>query len=88
MMHPEGATSIGMAMVSGVAAAVVQANPMPNVPNFAVPIVSAIVGGLMSFAVLKTTVRVVERDLREMKDDVKDIGKRVARIEGQLKAME
>lgn len=66
-------------------AAVIQANMVVGNP-LVVPIVSAVIGGLMSFAVLKTTVRVVERDLNHVKDKLDDVHTRVARIEGKLEA--
>jgi phosphoribosylcarboxyaminoimidazole (NCAIR) mutase len=40
---------------------------------FLVPIVSALVGGLMAFAVLKTTVQKMEQDVRDMRRDMSDI---------------
>lgn len=83
MPYHEPVSAALMGLVTGLGSAVVQANALPANP-LVVPIVSAIVGGLMSFAVLKTTVRVVERDLKEIKDDVKDINKRVSRIEGAI----
>jgi len=56
-----------------------------------VPIISAVVGGLMSYAVLKTTVQKMERDVRDMRKDMSDIYTlvresltKVAKLEGRL----
>lgn len=85
-MPIEHSASLAIGVMSGAVSAVVQsAGPTPVNP-FVVPLLSAAVGGLMSFAVLRTTVQAVERDLGEMKKDVKDISTRVARIEGKLHA--
>ena len=80
--EPLTATLVGLTTGLGSAAVQASVNVAPN--PFLVPIVSAAVGGLMSFAVLKSTVRVVERDLGDIKKKVDTIGERVARIEGRL----
>jgi len=58
-----------------------------------VPIISAVIGGLMSYAVLKTTVQKMERDVRDMRKDMGEIydllrenSKSVAHLEGRLEA--
>ena len=51
---------------------------------FGSPMGSAIVAALVAYGTIKTSVKIMERDLQEMRRDVKDIGKRVARIEGRL----
>lgn len=78
------AASTLVGLSTGLASAVVQATGVPPVHPFTIPVVSAAVGGIVSFAVLKTTVQLVKDDMRELKGDVKDIGKRLARIEGEL----
>ena len=52
---------------------------------FGSPMGSAIVAALVAYGTIKTSVPIMERDLHEMRRDVKDISTRVARIEGQLK---
>lgn len=80
------AASTLVGLSTGLASAVVQATGVAPVHPFTIPVVSAAVGGIVSFAVLKTTVQLVKDDMRELKGDVKDIGKRLARIEGELGA--
>lgn len=80
---PIAATFMGV--TTGLGSAVMQANAVISTPNpYVVPIVSAGVGGLMSFVVLKTTVRVLERDLSEIKHQVNDMNTRLARVEGAM----
>lgn len=85
-MTLEHTASTLVGLSTGLASAVVQATGAPPVHPFTIPIISAAVGGIVSFAVLKTTVEVVKEDMRELKGDVKDISKRLARIEGELGA--
>jgi len=61
------------------------------VASLVVPIISAIVGGLMSYAVLRTTVERMERDVRDMRNDLSEIYTlvresltKVAKLEGRL----
>ncbi len=77
----EAITSTLVGVTTGLASLIVQAAPVTMHP-LTVPTVSAAVGGIVSFAVLRTTVVVVERDLKEVRTDVKDISTRLARIEG------
>jgi len=56
-----------------------------------VPIISAVIGGLMSYAVLKTTVQKMERDVRDMRKDMGEIydllrenAKAVAHMQGRM----
>lgn len=80
------ASVIGAAM--GVASAVVQAaQPATIVLHpFVVPAVSAVIGGVVSFVALRTTVATMREDLHDIKQDHKDIATRLARIEGKLEA--
>lgn len=84
MPHSEPISAMAVAVVTGMGSAVVQAGAVTPPNPFLVPIVSAAVGGIMSFAVLKTTVRVVERDLASASRKLDDMGTRLARIEGRL----
>jgi hypothetical protein len=65
----------------------------PGIPiaSLLVPIVSAVVGGLMSYAVLRTTVHNMEREVRDMRKDMSEIYTlvresltKVAKLEGRL----
>lgn len=51
---------------------------------FGSPMGSAIVAALVAYGTIKTSVKIMERDLTELRRDVKDISNRVARIEGKL----
>lgn len=80
--------------VSAVMSAVVQGgSPAPSLWSLLVPALSAVVGAVSSYAVLKTTVKTVERDVGFMRKDighindlVADTSVRLARIEGRLEA--
>lgn len=59
--------------------------------SFVVPVLSAIVGGVMSYAVLKTTVQKMERDVRDMRHDMgemytllREALTKIAHMEGRL----
>lgn len=88
MPYHEPVTATLMGITTGLASAVVQANAIAAPNPMVVPIVSAVVGGLMSFAVLKTSLRYVERKGEDIERKVDDISTRVARIEGKLEAGE
>lgn len=56
-----------------------------------VPLLSALIGAVSSYAVLKTTVKTVERDVQQMRRDIgqiydltRDLAVKVAKIEGEL----
>lgn len=56
-----------------------------------VPLVSGIIGAVFSYAVLKTTVSTIEKDLHLMRQDIgqmydiiRELSAKVARIEGRL----
>lgn len=78
--------------VSAVLSAVVQDGAStPSLGSLLVPALSAIVGAVSSYAVLKTTVKTVERDVGFMRKDIMQINEtisdtsvRLARIEGRL----
>jgi ABC-type antimicrobial peptide transport system permease subunit len=85
--------SLQISALLGVSSAVLQ-NALPtgmSMTSLLVPIISAVVGGLMSYAVLKTTVQKMERDVRDMRKDMSDIYTlvresltKVAKLEGRL----
>lgn len=83
--------SIAMGATSGIAASVLQSPETSSVTPMLVPLVSAIIGAVFSYAVLKTTVQTMERDLRELRKDLgqvfdllRDAAIKIARIEGEL----
>lgn len=86
-----GHFSLVMGAASGVAASVLQ-SPTPSVwTPMLVPLVSALIGAVFSYAVLKTTVKSMEQDVRDMRADLgqvfdllRDSAIKIARIEGQL----
>lgn len=56
-----------------------------------IPLLSALIGAVSSYAVLKTTVQTIERDVQQMRRDIgqiydltRDLAVKVARIEGEL----
>jgi len=70
--------------------AVFQQTPL-TVPSVTVPLASALVGGLMSYAVLKATVTQMKDDMHTLQKDVKKIHELlvdaitdIARIEGRM----
>lgn len=63
---------------------------MSNI-SFAVPLVSAVIGAAMSYAVLRATVTKLDRDVRDMRRDMSEIYSllrdamtKIAHIEGRL----
>ena len=86
--------SLKLGALFAVGSAVLQNTTAPSNPSMTaviVPVVSAVVGGLMSYAVLKTTVQKMERDVRDMRRDmselytlVRDSMTKIARVEGRL----
>ena len=84
--------SAAIGVVIGLATAVVQ--PMQhqemNLLTAALtsPLGSGIIAALVAYGTIKTSVKVLERDMHEVKKDVKDIGTRVARIEGRIDSIE
>lgn len=85
--------SLKISALLGVSSAVLQNAPSTgmSMTSLLVPIISAVVGGLMSYAVLKTTVQKMERDVRDMRKDMSDIYTlvresltKVAKLEGRL----
>lgn len=83
-------SSLSIAALVGTATAINQSPVMQEMgvlgAVFASPIGSAIVAGLVAFGTIKTSVKIMERDLQEVRRDVKDVATRVARIEGKLEA--
>lgn len=89
--------SIQLGVLSGLGSVVLQSTaPVSGGPSMTavlVPVVSAVIGGLMSYAVLKTTVEKMEQDVRDMRHSVgeiyallRDSMTKIARIEGRLES--
>jgi len=86
--------SLKVAATMGAATAALQAatSAIPSSVNpLFIPIVSAVVGGVMSYAVLKTTVQKMESDVRDMRRDMgemytllRDAMTKIAHMEGRL----
>jgi len=80
------ALMIGASTAAGTAFA--QTNPAWSV---AVPLVSGFIGIAVSWSMMRVTVKVVERDVKGMRDDIRDIytltrdiSDRVSRMEGRI----
>lgn len=81
---------IGATMALGAAMLQTTGSATSGAP-FVVPIVSAAIGGLMSYAVLRTTVSRMEVDVRDMRRDMgemytllRDSLTKIAHLEGRL----
>lgn len=79
--------SLAIGAVTGTGTAMLQQSPSPML----MPLVSAVIGAVFSYAVLKTTVQVMERDMHQMRRDlgqlydlVRESAVKIARIEGEL----
>jgi hypothetical protein len=77
---------IGAASAAGTAFA--QTNPAGGMT---VPIVTGVIGIAVSWGMMRVTVKVVERDVKGMRDDIRDIytltrdiSDRVSRMEGRI----
>jgi len=86
-------TSLGIGVMSAIGSAMLQQTPgVPmNSTSLVVPLVSAVIGAAMSYAMLKTTVARMQMDVRDMRRDMGEIydllrenAKAVAHLEGRL----
>ena len=83
-----------IALVTGAGATVMQSTTTAGPAlSMLVPIISAVVGGALSYGILRGTVQTMERDVAQMRSDVghiydliREASDRVARIEGKLDA--
>jgi hypothetical protein len=89
--------SLTVGSVMGIASAAIQitAGQELNMQAFVVPIASAIIGGAMSYAVLRSTVSRMEQDFRDMRKDMGEMYTllrqaltQVAHLEGRLERSE
>jgi uncharacterized membrane protein len=97
-MTVDQSASLVIGALSGASVAVLQQSPAgaPAVTpmiGLVVPIVSAVIGAIMGYAVLKTTVKAMEKDMSLLRQDVahvydllRGMSDRIARIEGRLDA--
>jgi hypothetical protein len=80
--------SLGIGALVGIASSVLEPIGVPAVNLldilFSPPVVSAIVAAGVAYGTMSTSLKHLEKDTGEMKKDLKDIGTRVARIEGKL----
>jgi hypothetical protein len=84
--------SLFMALVTGTGAGLMQAaSPETPAISMMVPIISAVVGGAISYGILRGTVQTMERDVHQMRRDmghiydlIRDASDRIARIEGRI----
>lgn len=87
--------SLKLGVASGLGSAMLQAAAPSSTsvfsPAILVPIISAALGGLVSYAMLKTTVQKMEEDVRTMRHDMGDLSAllrdsmtKIAHIEGRL----
>lgn len=87
--------SVKLGAVSAVGSAMLQqaAGAPMNSTSLVVPLVSAVIGAAMSYAMLKTTVARMQMDVRDMRKDMGEIydllrenAKAVAHLEGRLES--
>lgn len=84
--------SLLVGMVTGSASAFMQQSDLSSpTMSMVVPLLSAAIGAASSYAVLKTTVQTIERDVQQMRRDIgqiydltRDLAVKVARIEGEI----
>lgn len=87
-MTAETSTALLIGAASAAGTALVQSNPAGGMT---VPIVSGIIGIAVSWGMMRVTVKVVERDVRGMRQDIRDIynltrdiSDRVSKMEGRI----
>ena len=91
MTHSLSASLLVGAVTGSASAFMQQAPASTPAMSMAVPLLSALIGAVSSYAVLKTTVQTIERDVQQMRRDIgqiydltRDLAVKVARIEGEL----
>lgn len=80
--------ALGIGVFVGAVTAITQEPAQLGVLSFlsSPAVISAIIAAAVAYGVMKTTVKVLERDTAEMRADLKGIATRIARIEGKLEA--
>ena len=84
----ETSTALMIGAASAAGTALAQSNPAGGMM---VPIVSGIIGIAVSWGMMRVTVKVVERDVKGMREDIRDIyhlsrdiSDRVSKMEGRI----
>ena len=87
-MTAETSTALMIGAASAAGTALAQSNPAGGMM---VPIVSGIIGIAVSWGMMRVTVKVVERDVKGMREDIRDIyhlsrdiSDRVSKLEGRI----
>ena len=87
-MTAETSTALMIGAASAAGTAIAQTNPAGGMM---VPIMSGIIGIAVSWGMMRVTVKVVERDVRGMREDIRDIynlsrdiSDRVSKMEGRI----
>ena len=87
-MTAETSTALMIGAASAAGTALAQTNPANGMM---VPILSGIIGIAVSWGMMRVTVKVVERDVRGMREDIRDIynlsrdiSDRVSKMEGRI----
>jgi hypothetical protein len=87
-MTAETSTALMIGAASAAGTALAQTNPANGMM---VPIMSGIIGIAVSWGMMRVTVKVVERDVRGMREDIRDIynlsrdiSDRVSKMEGRI----
>ena len=87
-MTAETSTALMIGAASAAGTAIAQTNPSGGMM---VPIMSGIIGIAVSWGMMRVTVKVVERDVRGMREDIRDIynlsrdiSDRVSKMEGRI----
>ena len=87
-MTAETSTALMIGAVSAAGTAMAQTNPANGMM---VPIMSGIIGIAVSWGMMRVTVKVVERDVKGMREDIRDIynlsrdiSDRVSKMEGRI----
>ena len=87
-MTAETSTALMIGAASAAGTALAQTNPANGMT---VPIVSGIIGIAVSWGMMRVTVKVVERDVKGMREDIRDIynlsrdiSDRVSKMEGRI----
>lgn len=84
-------SSLAVAAITGASASVMQTTTASPTMSMMVPIVSAVVGGAISYGILKGVVQTMERDVNQMRRDMgqlydllRDLSAKIAHLEGRL----
>ena len=87
-MTAETSTALLIGAASAAGTAIAQTNPANGMM---MPIISGIIGIAVSWGMMRVTVKVVERDVKGMREDIRDIynlsreiSDRVSKIEGRI----